>query len=353
MSNTFKTEPDPKFVEIFNSASGKTNSELGEIVLPIDSKDYRFYYFKACYYYFEDRNIISALKEIQVAINLLPESLDKPTILRIRQSFRPNFLDKVYGLAGEIYAANGLEQESLNMYIEYQKLKCCIKNESFKKLYSFRPINEYSLKEIAMNRIVVCHPSVFNDPYDSLILTWADHYRNHSNPKPHWKIFADSYKYYRAKSFISDSNSSQTLSNLLMWSHYADSHKGICIEYQFSDNFTNKSNNIMKFKKIHYSNNVSIDYSKAEINTDLSLLTKAQPWQYENEVKLITYIIDDATFLPIELDKESKIAAIYFGSCCEDENIKFIKSILPYDSINLYQMKSPDETPYMIVPQKI
>ena len=109
----------------------------------------------------------------------------------------------------------------------------------------------------------------------------------------------------------------------------------------------------MKFKKIHYSNNVSIDYSKAEINTDLSLLTKAQAWQYENEVKLITYIIDDATFLPIELDKESKIAAIYFGSCCEDENIKFIKSILPYDSINLYQMKSPDETPYMIVPQKI
>ena len=139
MSNTFKTEPDPKFVEIFNSAFGKTNSELGEIVLPIDSKDYRFYYFKACYYYFGDINIISALKEIQVAINLLPESLDKPTILRIRQSFIPNFLDKVYGLAGGYMQQMGWDMNPLICISSIKNSNAVLKMNISKSYTPFAP----------------------------------------------------------------------------------------------------------------------------------------------------------------------------------------------------------------------
>ncbi|POB00178.1 hypothetical protein C2134_03005 [Chromobacterium sinusclupearum] len=75
--------------------------------------------------------------------------------------------------------------------------------------------------------------------------------------------------------------------NILMWSHYAFNHQGICVEFDLTEEL-HLSNLLFK---VEYSN------SRPQINPmikvqsndfDLNLLQKAESWRYEDEWRLIT-----------------------------------------------------------------
>ena len=78
----------------------------------------------------------------------------------------------------------------------------------------------------------------------------------------------------------------------LMWGHYANNHKGICIKYEIDNKVTvfdkNKQFDILKVK---YSDNpINVfEYSFEELdNLKFEILTnKYSKWQYENEIRLI------------------------------------------------------------------
>ena len=71
--------------------------------------------------------------------------------------------------------------------------------------------------------------------------------------------------------------------NLLMWSHYADSHRGICLEFSLSNEI------FCAALKCEYSS----AYPIMELHDDsddtllLSLLAKSDVWSYEKEYRLI------------------------------------------------------------------
>jgi len=66
--------------------------------------------------------------------------------------------------------------------------------------------------------------------------------------------------------------------NLLMWSHYAQGHKGICLKFKIN----NKDRYSKKFKEISYSDKIK-KYEDNEI-----FWTKASDWSYEQEVRFIS-----------------------------------------------------------------
>jgi hypothetical protein len=98
-----------------------------------------------------------------------------------------------------------------------------------------------------------------------------------------------------------------------MWSHYADSHTGFCIEYDFSE-----MPQILPFP-IHYSkkrplipmkaavNNSAENVSAATAEIALGLLTKDSDWAYENEWRILI----NATEKPDV--KMPPITCIYLG----------------------------------------
>lgn len=77
---------------------------------------------------------------------------------------------------------------------------------------------------------------------------------------------------------------SETPENILMWSHYASGHTGIC--FQFERNETNKLG--LNSKKVIYSNK-RIDTGTSSINTtDFDLFcVKHKGWKYEREWRLV------------------------------------------------------------------
>lgn len=82
---------------------------------------------------------------------------------------------------------------------------------------------------------------------------------------------------------------SESSSNILMWSHYADSHKGICLVYD-SEKRPIKNWKKYKFHKIKYDVNRQIDILTVGFeNAFFALLTtKSIDWVYEKEHRLIS-----------------------------------------------------------------
>ncbi|MCW1834082.1 DUF2971 domain-containing protein [Pantoea ananatis] len=123
--------------------------------------------------------------------------------------------------------------------------------------------------------------------------------------------------------------SSRADSNL-MWSHYADSHKGFCIEFK---------SEYIKAEKVTYANRIpslkTIDLMKVslfdgpheKLGNDIlaALCTKLEEWKYESEYRVIlsrkqAEILGPPYFKKVAYDRQW-VESVIFG-CRMDKDIK-------------------------------
>ncbi|WP_192939395.1 DUF2971 domain-containing protein [Stutzerimonas stutzeri] len=119
--------------------------------------------------------------------------------------------------------------------------------------------------------------------------------------------------------------------NLLMWSHYADSHKGFCIGFSRQHNYFKAAESVRYRRYRSNLNGASIDSTTPDSIAKMVALEKAIDWAYEEEERLF---LDDVKInsqtvgidlwgQEILLNKfpQSAIASIYFGLRA-DESLK-------------------------------
>lgn len=136
---------------------------------------------------------------------------------------------------------------------------------------------------------------------------------------------------------------SEVNNSLLLWSHYANEHKGFCIEYDLSE-----EDDIRPFlHPIVYSEKIN----KIKTFDDLNVLTKigstlikCKDWEYESEWRLI--ITKQENNFPRKM-RVPDPKAVYLGTRfylnAEEDRIKLL-SILKDRGIPFFQMtKHPDE----------
>lgn len=131
--------------------------------------------------------------------------------------------------------------------------------------------------------------------------------------------------------------------NRLMWSHYADSHKGFCVEYDFSGK--DKLALINHPFPIHYSEcrplipwNTAVENTAEKLKETsdkimLGLLAKDSTWEYENEWRILISS-DESPNL-----KMPKITCIYLGVNISEKNKRKILRIAKEQNIIVKQMK--------------
>lgn len=131
--------------------------------------------------------------------------------------------------------------------------------------------------------------------------------------------------------------------NRLMWSHYADSHKGFCVEYDFSgtDEQTlsklplpiiyTEERPLIPWKPALDNTKENIDEATAQLT--LGLLTKDQDWKYENEWRILIKASECAEF------KMPPVSCIYLGAAIEEKNRKKILTIAKQLGVPVKQMK--------------
>lgn len=128
----------------------------------------------------------------------------------------------------------------------------------------------------------------------------------------------------------------------LMWSHYADQHYGLCIEYDMTEH------DCKNIKAVNYSQPRSIKISdiiawKKNSSTDAEntilntfFYSKARQWKYEKEWRDINESgVNSAPF---------KISAIYFGFRCDESVRTSIGKLLAGKPIKFYDITTPNKS---------
>lgn len=337
--------------------------------------DNYFTHFNNAKLYQSKGEISNAIKEIELAltgidkvdINMLigfchPNNEDNSVLVPTKTNLKA-ISSMIHFHAAELYAMVGDTEKSLYHYQFYHyycsqtSLPKELKEKDSVVLYSFRNYSEYSLGDIINNQITLCHPSLMNDPFDSIANLWTrkESLERRCTEQKHIEPFHKSFDYYRIRSFVANKMNYETddsiLKKILMWTHYANHHEGFCIKYRLSKHFMKSATisddkstvNLLCIKPIDYKQDFEIPDTQKSINTNLAYFTKSNCWEYENEVRLLCYnTSSEEKILSLPLDDDSQIEEITFGYRCNKKNIETINSLIKEFStlkkVELYKM---------------
>lgn len=164
---------------------------------------------------------------------------------------------------------------------------------------------------------------------------------------------AQSMLFGRANESIGIFCLSEKCDDLLMWAHYADSHKGFVVEFDSDSSFFHRKigikDSLREIRKVYYSEaRPAITLSQA---TDEDVfLTKSSHWSYEAEWRMLlplsganktVEVSDDVIYL-FEVPKEA-IRSIIFGSKMPEifsgAIIQKMSSVDGFEHVKFYQAK--------------
>ena len=136
--------------------------------------------------------------------------------------------------------------------------------------------------------------------------------------------------------------------DILMWSHYADGHRGFCLEFDTSKHPFDRA------RQVRYTDEVptvdpldAADLGSMADILELMMLTKAECWSYEHEWRLVHGVAGTAyCFEP------SALTAVYLGSATSSDDEARIIRALDGLSVSLYRMVHNYRS-FSISPEKI
>ncbi|MCE6993069.1 DUF2971 domain-containing protein [Dyadobacter sp. CY323] len=227
-----------------------------------------------------------------------------------------------------------------------------------KKLYRYHSISTRTIIGLEKESVWVSDPSTFNDPYDSAAALYR---RDEDITLTGWDESGNEIKYavkdftglgktlrkydgLRSQKYADEIRKSlrvccfsQNKNSVLMWSHYADQHKGICVEYDFTglekDELMLKWMYPVVYSKSLFGTPISdVEKIKASIGKLFSL-HKHKIWSYEREWRLI---IDSGSF-DEQYIKIPKPTAIYLGSRINREEEIFMSEFAYRKKIRLFR----------------
>lgn len=216
--------------------------------------------------------------------------------------------------------------------------------------FAFRKCTNFIYQSLVNEQLNLSSPTIFNDPFDCPIRELLNNGDDISKlqiqaykdclkiacfmsnvklpyPKDQNNFFSETV--YNEKKHKKDK---KEFLNTLMWAHYADSHKGICIKYRFPNSMSKlggDGNGIVSyFKDVKYSSEEMSKYSKKDsINLEDAFFLKGKDWEYENELRFLHYDLNNQDSYDT-INIPNCIEAIYFGLKCSDKDKKTIKNIM-------------------------
>jgi len=235
-----------------------------------------------------------------------------------------------------------------------------------KKVISTDVFYQYARFDIALDEILLkqslkfSDPTTFNDPFDcneKLLKIKCDQKivsetfsnlsaklsrqekrelkRRLENPNNQSRILKQKRKEYKLSCF------SETYDEILMWSHYANKHTGICIGFDLPHKYEDK----FILSPVRYLNEIKELDCTTNVHRVILywLTTKSIRWDYEKEIRAISRCGNQKSEHEY-INYESKyVKEIIFGCNVPEKNIeaailKIKKSNLYYDNITIKKM---------------
>lgn len=220
---------------------------------------------------------------------------------------------------------------------------------SFPLLSRYTKISDYSIKDVMSDKVTVTNIGEFNDIFDGAMYEYgsynevtkaAENYVDFYNPihdymrpalKPRDELIKN-----RTQELLKRSQAafnlldklgvfvccfSTSIDSTLMWSHYADYNKGMCITYDFNQWDNDDLKRKQLFPVAYLSKPIitpSVNYNPdgcnypTEANVLCNTIIKGNDWEYENEWRLI-HVLDDSKDRRTSINIGVKPKEICFG----------------------------------------
>lgn len=226
------------------------------------------------------------------------------------------------------------------------------------ELYKHASISNNLYKTLINAELWFAAPTSFNDPFDCQIndqTNWTDESireyvrktalvtgenidvddvvrKNKINPGSFNEFFTKHLKNILSKQGVACFLPNPD--NILLWAHYSDSHKGVCLKFDI----TKDENLFATTFPVQYSNDYpNFNYlTEREQLVNKAMLTKSIHWKYENEIRVLKTKFGNQPFAK-ECLKE-----IIFGCNANQNEIKTIRQIVTnanYPNLKLRQVK--------------
>lgn len=224
-------------------------------------------------------------------------------------------------------------------------------------IFKYRDFNKSSLELLINREIWFAKPDTLNDPFECQMIfkeilnsMWLKHNVDDSFKQKIEQQTEETLSISGICSF------SKTRQNQLMWSHYADEHKGFCIGFN-KDRLKSESPEIKELTVNYQSEypyddilriinnciqNLDGDFSNVIIQSIVRKIiqTKYTYWHYEREVRLTSYKYGAFAFSP------KSVNSIAFGlrTCERDKNtLKKLISGPDWCHVKWYQAHKSDQ----------
>ena len=180
-------------------------------------------------------------------------------------------------------------------------------------LFKYQTLSAYSLAALVNNTVWLAKPRTFNDPFDCGVTLDKNKFReslDHAITHAHQHSRSEdlsgkdlsglrpgdenAYEKFRLgiKSLLQEMGVlclTEVSDSMLMWSHYANNHRGFCVEFDFSsDTQLRKIARAVRYSD-HFPSLSAVDLvgpDKYEA-LDALWLTKAECWAYEREWRVM------------------------------------------------------------------
>lgn len=259
-----------------------------------------------------------------------------------------------------------MEEKELEKYIrileEHGQVKADLYKNTLvpKTLYKYIYLsdnideNEKKINALENNQIWVSRYTNLNDPFEFGAM-YIDDMKMKNEGCKNDEIEITKLMYEEKKNLLRICSFSERIQNMPMWAHYANNHKGFCVEYEVSDpkkiypviyTETRQENhnlivqmvktfynlNRQEERNDHHAMNAKTFDDAMKYISYIYLInaTKNSSWSYEKEYRII--------FAKFEPDKSNgelvrcsdcgiKAKRVYVGNSCNEKHIKRIKDI--------------------------
>ena len=219
-----------------------------------------------------------------------------------------------------MFASEQYDDYLVKLFFEKQTVPTCI--------YKYRPFTQYSIKNLVSNSLWFSYVDEFNDPFESKLTAPIDMWLKEESAEgkqtkkedlePLAKHYCELLE--KNKHLLTACSFAKEPSNILMWSHYANSHTGFCLEFTPVKDF----NFFYSLFPIQYER----EFKPAELISnetnilDQLFIRKSRYWKYEDEFRLIKRERKNYEYAPAAL------SAVIFGANTSKEDIQLVKRIL-------------------------
>ncbi|RYY86539.1 MAG: DUF2971 domain-containing protein [Chitinophagaceae bacterium] len=229
-------------------------------------------------------------------------------------------------------------------------------------VYKYRSINENTKSILSNARLWFSKPSDFNDPFDCQLVVQANNsehdiatFLRKNAPSMsskdvkkysrHWSKNLPKWRNLINQTINEHINNAGiccfagNCENILMWSHYSEAHKGICLKFDILAD--------PEFFSIPLKVKYDTEYPKYDHVKDSSnlvqhlIMTKSECWKYEEELRVLK-----DHFGPVHFQKET-LSEVIFGCNCPPNSIAEIKEILSdnfYPNIRLKKARTSKDS---------